>query len=70
MLIGLLLIGLGIFILVGVFKLAGPLIGKVLKAALIILVILAIVGYFVPPLHNSGDTDNQTDKGGVSVDLN
>ena len=71
MIIGLLLLGLGIFVLVGVIKLTGPLIAIVLKAALVILALIALAGFFVPPLEKSGNpTAEPRAKETVTVDLN
>lgn len=71
MIFGLLLLGLVIFILVGVIKLTGPLIATVLKAALVILALIAIIGFFVPPLEKSGNPTAETSaQETVTVDLN
>lgn len=72
MIIGLLLLGIVIFVLVGVLKVTGPLVATVFKAALLVLVIIAVAGFFVPPLHdkNVASVSQESGKETVSVNLN
>lgn len=70
MLIGLLIIGVGIFVIVGVFKTTGPLIAKVLEIAVVVIVMIVIVGFFIPQLNKTGTTVAPSNEGEVTVDLN
>ena len=70
MIINLLLIGCGIFILVGVLKIMGLLMINTMKAVLIIAAIITVVGIFCMTVSSFELPRPHENNAAVSVDLN